>query len=1307
MKKSKLFPLVLAFLILGGGLVLLKNISNSGINANEGIRIEANKEEFQIGESFQLTLKLPEMLSGNSLEENSDEIRSIKISLPEGLIFEEQLTNQLNDAQTNYRVNWDEEKRQIEVLILTQTDLNEVHLLVRGDVEGVYEIEAHRFIEEEVEEISNRLVLSVNAPQPNAAEKESNRYSTITNGIQEGEVTTDKNEIEASSNIVGIQEDTTYIESPSKENVIIRTPRIGNLNMDVDIAPVSKTILAGQTGIYELNLKNTGARSNYKNVKMVVELPKNADFKQDLDEMKIAGIVPIHDTSQGTLTYHFSELVTGQAYKTLISVIPENGTTMDFTQLLASVTLEADGFQKVTETAQITVNASTTLSLTKSYMGVKDTDGSVGSIPGNTVVWKVKASISNPGVGVQFIKPGSLITITDDFESSLSYSGTTSSVVPTQVGTKRTWSFNAPDLSVQQAALNNKTDIWSVEFLVYTNVSASVVAPITINNSVDITSIDYANKTVTKKSNVASMEVFPIKEDVVTSSGSWIFPQYFGPNNGITNPTTNPFPTVTDTASLAYRYQYFVMSSKESVYKEESKTNLYSWDSYDVYTKGYKNVSMHEEIDSNLELQSFSIPKPRAIAKIYEQSSLKTIPSLTLKLEINTVGNWKMITLDTSKYISSDWISVSRSDLNLKDIDHVISYELYYANKDNTPIQGDFSLNAVNALYTIKKGYIGKVTNRLWYSGWVNGATTPFYRFPMEDSESSSIGPRSANVIGVSNMTPVARNIISFHKKTGNQVNIGANRVSAQLHNDSSSMVRMSKNFSGSIILPLGVTINEAPNITFWDGKGGNVGAAGGSYIVKNNYNGTGRQKINVNWNDSELFPGKNLGFDFDVTIDRNAEMPLDLYFYAISGDPKLSVPAVTQPNISSSTLETDIDDINEDGNTVQELVKAGNNFILLRDTNVQTEKTVKGDKDTTYSKFAHTSPGGIIDYRLNVTNTTDENITKFVLMDALPSVGDLALTDGASRGSMFTPSMTGQITIPAEWKDKVTVFYSTSTNPKRDDLVKNVIYPGTTQTLQNPLGATDPIWTLATSITDWSEIHSYKIEVNEGVSVIPGQNIMLEFRMKAPEEKNIADKTLLDPTVHEQTRAAWSSFAYASNTLQAVEPERVGVVMDGLGKVGINKIDSEDTSIPLSGAKFVIAATEADLEAGLYIKKEATGNLVYPNDAGYFENTENYEVISDSKGVVLFDSLRLNESNGKVYFIKEIQAPTGYQLPNKGIQMEASLETVPIMNQIKNIKKVEMPKTGSMRIVIFILLGAGFICTGIIHYTNNKLRKE
>src|SRR5690625_2144809 len=165
-------------------------------------------------------------------------------------------------------------------------------------------------------------------------------------------------------------------------------------------------------------------------------------------------------------------------------------------------------------------------------------------------------------------------------------------------------------------------------------------------------------------------------------------------------------------------------------------------------------------------------------------------------------------------------------------------------------------------------------------------------------------------------------------------------------------------------------------------------------------------------------------------------------------------------------------------------------------------------------------------------------------LIDVLPSEGDLGITDNVERGSMFTPLLTGPVILPAEWENKVDIVYSTVKNPKRDDLTRYTVYPGTTTKLSNPGGAEDPNWMTTSEITDWSTIHSFKLQLKDGIEWIKGQDILIEFSMVAP-EANEVNRDIIDRTIEPTERAAWNSFAVATDHGQPVEPFRVGVYMD------------------------------------------------------------------------------------------------------------------------------------------------------------------
>ena len=98
--------------------------------------------------------------------------------------------------------------------------------------------------------------------------------------------------------------------------------------------------------------------------------------------------------------------------------------------------------------------------------------------------------------------------------------------------------------------------------------------------------------------------------------------------------------------------------------------------------------------------------------------------------------------------------------------------------------------------------------------------------------------------------------------------------------------------------------------------------------------------------------------------------------------------------------------------------------------------KSVQGNLDAAPSgaaASANVSPtGGTATYDVTFTNTGQANLTDPVMYDILPAVGDTYATSLAARGSQFTVALTGVGPLPAG----VTVYYSTSTNPCRPEVL-------------------------------------------------------------------------------------------------------------------------------------------------------------------------------------------------------------------------------------------------------------------------------
>ncbi|MCB2747289.1 hypothetical protein KQ905_14990, partial [Listeria monocytogenes] len=67
----------------------------------------------------------------------------------------------------------------------------------------------------------------------------------------------------------------------------------------------------GQTVNYNIYLKITGPNTRYQNAKLVINLTKNGEFNQSLNELKIAGATPSYNKTSRQRVYTYQTLNSG------------------------------------------------------------------------------------------------------------------------------------------------------------------------------------------------------------------------------------------------------------------------------------------------------------------------------------------------------------------------------------------------------------------------------------------------------------------------------------------------------------------------------------------------------------------------------------------------------------------------------------------------------------------------------------------------------------------------------------------------------------------------------------------------------------------------------------------------------------------------------------------------------------------------------------------------------------------------------------------------------------------------------------
>ncbi|WP_167630562.1 adhesive domain-containing protein, partial [Listeria valentina] len=902
--------------------------------------------------------------------------------------------------------------------------------------------------------------------------------------------------------------------------------RAGTINADIDISPANDSVSSGQDAVYELNFKATGSQTTYQNAKIVVNLPENVAFTQDVNELKIAGTAPTYDASAHTLTYQFATLAAGQANKVFVKVNTVNGTTASGTALTSKATFTADNFTgDATDEATVTVNASSSLSTSKTYSQTVDSDGKEKTTPptaGDTGTWTIKVNADQKETGLLYFKDGSQIKVVDTIPNGLTYVSDNAGGVYDATAKTVTWTFDAPSLAEQKAATDH---LFTKTIEVQTKFNANIENLATFQNKVTSTAVDINDQSISS-SGSASVSAGISDPNKVPEGNVLAPPNHGGPINGLgdagaTFNHNNPDPQVYDDALLSF-----------TITIGSSTTNSYS--------KDFKKYNILYDVDSHLELDALNFS---GWANFKPDWSIPENGTIALKPRANiylTVDGTERKVLSDVEYLG---MKLTREDLGLTKSEHVskIRFEHTYAPA------GLYSPFAYPR-FSIEKGYTGKVTNYVHYdvTGYNKAGDEVSWTNDTEVNDVNTYtGYRTATVVPKPpEANPTLSNSIRFDTQDNGVVKSGSNRVTGYLTNDATSTVSATAPLEEAVLLPKGVTVDtgnteyQLSDGSLWDEKtpSGLDKKYGSIEIVSDNYNGTGQQLIRVKWSVDTLPSGKQLGYAFNVNIAENAPTKLVPEAYAYVGNTEFNVPSQTGNSVTNSTKEADTSDLNGDGNTSQQMIKTGNKYSLLREDKISTSKLVKGDLDSAFSKFGHASPGGTIDYQLKLTNDGDTDISSMVLMDVLPSIGDLGITDNSNRGSQFAPILTGPIEVPAVWAGKVAITYSTATNPSRADLTQNVLYPSTTTPITDPSDAQAPNWMDASAVMDWSQIHSFKVTLLDNNTWVSGEDITLDFAMKAPTDLS---KDLTDASVDETTRAAWNSFAFASNNMQVVEPER------------------------------------------------------------------------------------------------------------------------------------------------------------------------
>ncbi|SFM46563.1 anchor [Gracilibacillus orientalis] len=1190
-------------------LMMFSQLSSTSVLFAESDTQNQESFEISVGEGASIKESIINVISQESIYDN------LEITLPKDTSFNKEKTEEITESDVDISYNSDSHT----VLMDNKTNAEKLtNKLVLNDVqESQNNIVVKGFKNDEMM-ASQAYTFSINQnDESNQQEEQSNETDSTDTTINTQSEEDSENNVNNESNSKDSNTQDTNDKKVSEseklsENIV--TPFSGNLNVDIDITPKNPTILSGDDASYTLTLKFTGSRTEYTDAEVMVDLPitEFSDFTQDVSELAIDGVVPTYDTSNQQLIYSFDSIDTGRSYERLLKIDTENGFSPNGHELAAQATFQSNEQLPVSDDAIVTIESSSSASVSKQYLSVQGNDNNIPT-PGSKTLWEIKLEIPKKDIGQMFLKEGSQITITDLLPDGLSYDSMDSGPNPVQNEDELTWQFDAPTIEEQSSA---DTSLYTQTLQVWLTVDQGT-ADTTQNNQVDVDTT-YIDDSTSTTSGQHEVDIVASEDANGEIEGTWYVPVNVGPSDGkgniAPNDDKNPNPVVYDDALLGFSHG--IAPLPESAQGD-----------FQGYTTIYR-------VDSHLTLEKLSTPGGfvyRPSADFPAGIPLDQQPQFDILASVN--GEEEMLMEDAEQNQT-----YTRNDLGLEESDRVnyIKYDFTYAPS------GMLNNGRPNYYFGVEEGYTGEVVNSFNVYGVDADGNSFNYRYH-EDDRDTIAGPRSATIAPIpDDQPPIAYVDVGLLDQDGGEIVTGSNRMEVKLTNSNSSILAMQQRLETVVLMPPGVTVNDSPNPEYIDKDGlstqNSSAAAGGSYdILSNNYNDSGRQLVGITWNDHLLRPDSNLAAELDVTISENTPNHLSFQVYGFSGDEQLAVPDGEGTSVTDTTLETDTEDINDSGTSDEPRLKSGNNYYMRGEYQIESEKLVKGELDDAFSLFGQTVPGGAIDYQLTFTNVSGKDISSMTLIDVLPSVGDLGITDNVDRGSQFTPTLTSEITIPSSWTDRVDVVYSTAENPKRDDLIENTNYPETTEQLNNPPEAQDPNWMEASEVNDWANIHSFKIQSKNDNDWLDGESISISFSMEAPPAQEVSED-VLDRNIEPTSRAAWNSFAIATDNGQPVEPLRVGVYMNYTNSVSLLKVAEDGTA--LEGAEFkLLDEAGNELETGL---------------------------VTDENGEIVVEDLFLGN-----YEFVETQAPTGYRLDSTPIsfsidvtqqdQLEIVAENTPV----------------------------------------------
>lgn len=942
-------------------------------------------------------------------------------------------------------------------------------------------------------------------------------------------------------------------------------------NISTVITPIQKTVSSGNDSDFNLTFKITGPKFKLTNAKLVVQLPDQVGvtFDQNLNKLKIAGVVPVYDIKKMTLTYNFKTLKSGSFKNLILPLHTKKGVLPNGTVLTVTAKLTADELSTAaTATAHSSITANKTSSITNKIVSVESADPEnadhTNPAQNDTAVWGVGITLLTSQNGQVALQPGSDLVVTYKPAKGLTYKGlqsgeglnmTTPTVTTNSDGsTTLTWTFRAPDIDTQTAS-----DI-NYRFNVITTVNDDVISYTTLTNTAGYQATYYdgvtGGRTIDAKVQVAPADQSRIPDSV----GSAYATSHRGPIDGAGNyqqtgkVDSNKTFYVEDDPTLGYQV---ILTSTVAT----SATR-----NFDLYT-------MHYFLDPHLNFTGFTTGEFyfRPDSSFTNYLPLTERPYMTLAVDY---GDGVYHILDSEVTANETFTQQQLVDKGLDTSQTIKEILLFFHKQGSDTLPDDVDhptesswapaglYGSVKILAQPDEGYIGQVQNKMYTTFWgVDSKNNARYAYDLDDWDrypgfAAYFMPQTSQIVHApQGVNRVVTGQVGFtDTNSGEQVILGDHQVGVKVNLTSTSLdvlTQLHGDFEGYVLLPKGVEYDAETSIP---------STAYTTSLVTDDYNGTGESLVKIVWQTKYVTTTTGISAAFGTKVTSEAAHVIDMNLVAFLGSQEYTVPGISgDSQITDTTLTTDKSDLNSNSQTDENVIETGAEYIIANSTELQVTGEVSGDKEATWHQTVTVSPDSVATIHLNTTENTDETINQLYAIDELPTLGDLGITDSTDRDSNFVVSLDGPITLPSDWEGKVTVEYTTTQLPSvKGSLDGETVYPDGVTQLENAAESADATWLAADDVTDWSSIKAFRLVMDPDSDFeIAGQNQTISFKVKVPG---------LDSLSGIDSPQAWNTFAMAVNASQAVEPEEVGIfVTDEAAPVKVI-YQTEDGTILESG---------------------------------------------------------------------------------------------------------------------------------------------